>query len=58
MRLTPELRQLIVKRVPAEDPHAAAVAGGMIDLKRYAALILAEGLTSTEEVTSVIAMGD
>jgi hypothetical protein len=30
----------------------------MIDVKRYAALVLAEGLTSTEEVTSVIAMGD
>jgi len=58
MRLTPELRQLIVKRVPAEDLHAAAVAAGMIDLKRYAALMLAEGLTSIEEVTSVIAMGD
>jgi type II secretory ATPase GspE/PulE/Tfp pilus assembly ATPase PilB-like protein len=43
MRLTPELRQLIVKSVPAEELHAAAVAGGMIDLRRYASLVLAEG---------------
>jgi type II secretory ATPase GspE/PulE/Tfp pilus assembly ATPase PilB-like protein len=58
MRLNSELRQLIVKGIPAEELHAAAVAGSMIDVKRYAALVLAEGLTSTEEVTSVIAMGD
>jgi type IV pilus assembly protein PilB len=58
MRLTSDLRQLIVKGVPAEELHAAAVAGGMIDLKRYAARVLAEGLTSIEEVTSVIAIGD
>jgi len=58
MRLNSVLRQLIVKGIPAEELHAAAVAGGMIDVKRYAALVLAEGLTSTEEVTSVIAMGD
>jgi hypothetical protein len=30
----------------------------MIDLKAYAALMLAEGLTSTEEVTSVVSMAD
>jgi type IV pilus assembly protein PilB len=58
MRITPPLRALIVKGVPAEDVHAAAVAGGMIDLKRYAALVLADGLTSIEEVTSVVSMQD
>jgi type IV pilus assembly protein PilB len=58
MRLTPGLRQLVAKGVPADDLHAAAVAAGMIDLKRYAAIVLAEGLTSTGEVTSVISLGD
>ena len=58
MRITPPLRAMIAKGVPAEDVHAAAVAAGMIDLKRYAALVLAEGLTSIEEVTSVVSMQD
>ena len=30
----------------------------MIDLKRYAALLLTQGLTTIEEVTSVVSMGD
>ena len=58
MRMTPALRQLVARGTPAEDLHAAAVAGGMIDLKAYAALMLAEGQTSIEEVTSVVAMQD
>jgi type IV pilus assembly protein PilB len=58
MRMTPALRQLVARGVPAEELHAAAVAAGMVDLKAYAALLLAQGLTSTEEVTSVVSMGD
>jgi type IV pilus assembly protein PilB len=58
MRLTPSLRQLIAKGSSAEDIHAAALAQGLIDLKGYAALLLAEGLTSIEEVTSVVSMQD
>ena len=58
MRLTPALRQLVAKGASAEEIHAAAVAGGMIDLKGYAALMLALGYTSIEEVTSVVSMAD
>jgi type IV pilus assembly protein PilB len=58
MRLTPALRQLISKGAPAEELHAAAVAGGMVDLKAYAVRLLVQGLTSTDEVTSVVSMGD
>jgi type IV pilus assembly protein PilB len=58
MRMTPSLRQLVAKGTPAEEIHAAAVAGGMIDLKAYAALLLSKGLTTTEEVTSVVSMQD
>ncbi len=58
MRMTPALRQLVAKRSSAEEIHAAAVAGGMIDLRAYSALMLAEGLTSTEEVASVVSMQD
>ena len=58
MRMTPALRQLIARGSSAEDIHAAAVENGMLDLRRYAALMLEQGLTSTEEVTSVVSMGD
>jgi type IV pilus assembly protein PilB len=58
MRMTPALRQLVAKGSSAEEIHAAALAGGMIDLKGYAALMLALGYTSIEEVTSVVSMGD
>ncbi len=58
MRMTPPLRQLVAKGSSAEDIHAAALAHGLIDLKGYAALMLAEGLTSIEEVTSVVSMQD
>ena len=40
----------------SEDIHAAAVEEGMIDLKRYSAWLLTEGLTSVEEVTSVVSV--
>jgi type IV pilus assembly protein PilB len=58
MRMTPALRQLVSKGAPAEELHAAAVAGGMVDLKAYAVRLLVQGLTSTDEVTSVVSMGD
>src|SRR3954464_3751904 len=46
MRMTPALRELVARGVSAEDLHAAARAAGMIDLKAYAALMLAAGQTS------------
>ena len=58
MRMTPALRQVVARAAAAEELHAAAVAGGMVDLRAYAALMLAEGQTSIEEVTSVVAMQD
>src|SRR5262249_23639641 len=58
MRMSPPLRQLVAKGAPAEDIHAAALAGGMIDLKAYSALLLREGQTTTDEVTSVVSVSD
>lgn len=58
MRMTPALRQLVARGAAAEEVHAAAVAAGMVDLKAYAALMLSEGRTTTEEVTSVVAIGE
>jgi type IV pilus assembly protein PilB len=56
MKMNAELRQMVGRGALAEDIHAAALALGMIDLKRYAALLLTEGLTTIEEVTSVVSI--
>jgi type II secretory ATPase GspE/PulE/Tfp pilus assembly ATPase PilB-like protein len=58
MRMSPPLRQLVARGASAEEIHAAAVAGGMIDLKAYSAILLREGQTTTEEVTSVVSVSD
>jgi len=58
MRMTPPLRQLVARGSSAEDIHAAGLSAGMIDLKGYSAILLREGLTTTEEVTSVVSIRD
>ncbi|HVZ20285.1 MAG TPA: GspE/PulE family protein, partial [Vicinamibacterales bacterium] len=57
LRMTPALRAMVASQATADDLHAAAMADGMIDLKGYASLLLAAGLTTVEEVTSVVAVG-
>ena len=57
MKLTPRLRGMIGTGARAEEIHAVAFDEGMIDLKRYSAKLLAESLTSVEEVTSVVSVG-
>jgi type IV pilus assembly protein PilB len=56
MKINAELRQMVGRGALAEEIHAAAVAGGMIDLKRYAAILLSEGMTTVDEVTSVVSI--
>ena len=56
MKVTPRLRAMIGSGARSEDIHAAALEEGMIDLKRYSAWLLTEGLTSVEEVTSVVSV--
>lgn len=56
MKVTPRLRTMIGSAARSEDIHAAAVEEGMIDLKRYSSWLLTEGLTSVEEVTSVVSV--
>lgn len=58
MRLNAELRQLVGSGARAEQIHAAALARGMIDLRRYAAILLTQGLTTVEEVMSVVSVQD
>jgi type II secretory ATPase GspE/PulE/Tfp pilus assembly ATPase PilB-like protein len=57
-RIAGPLRQMIAHGAPAEEIHAGAIAGGMTDLKAYPARLLAAGLTSVEEVTSVVSIQD
>jgi len=56
MKMNAKLRSLVGAGAHAEDLHAAALEQGMIDLKRYAARLLTAGLTSVEEVTSVVSV--
>jgi type IV pilus assembly protein PilB len=56
MKVTPRLRAMIGTGTRSEEIHAAAIEEGMIDLKRYSAWLLTEGLTSVEEVTSVVSV--
>jgi len=56
MKVTPRIRTMIGTATRSEEIHAAAVEEGMIDLKRYSAWLLTEGLTSVEEVTSVVSV--
>jgi type IV pilus assembly protein PilB len=56
MKMNAELRGMVGRGARAEEIHAAALANGMVDLKRYAAMLLAEGLTTVEAVTSVVSI--
>ena len=56
MKISPRLRAMIGTGARSEEIHGAAVEVGMIDLKRYSAWLLTEGLTSVEEVTSVVSV--
>ena len=58
LRVTPSIRKLIASRSSSEAIHEAAVAEGMVDLRRYAAMLLTEGLTAVEDVTSVVSVRD
>lgn len=56
MRMNARLRAMVGAGAHAEEIHAAAVEQGMIDLKRYAALLLTGGLATVEDVMSVVSV--
>ena len=56
MKMNAELRAMIAKGASTEDIHACAQKNGMIDLKAYAGLLLTQGLTTVEEVMSVVSV--
>ncbi|HJU44147.1 MAG TPA: ATPase, T2SS/T4P/T4SS family [Vicinamibacterales bacterium] len=56
MRMNAQLRSMVGAGARAEEIHAAALEQGMIDLKRYAALLLTQGLATVEDVMSVVSV--
>lgn len=56
MRMNAQLRAMVGAGARAEELHAAAVEQGMIDLKRYATLLLTTGLATVEDVMSVVSV--
>jgi type IV pilus assembly protein PilB len=56
MKVSPRIRTMIGSGTRSEEIHAAAIEEGMVDLKRYSAWLLTEGLTTVEEVTSVVSV--
>ena len=56
MKMNPELRTMVGKGAVSEEIHSAALRHGMLDLKKYAGLLLLNGDTSVEEVLQVVSV--
>ena len=58
MKIGPELRAMVARGALTEEIHTKALELGMLDLKKYSALLLLEGHTSVEEVLQVVSEED
>lgn len=56
MKMNARLRSMVASKSRTEDIHAAALEEGMLDLKKYAGLLLLNGDTSVEEVLQVVSV--
>jgi type IV pilus assembly protein PilB len=56
LKMNSELRQLVARGAITEDIHRLALSEGMLDLKKYSALLLLHGETSVEEVLQVVSV--
>jgi type IV pilus assembly protein PilB len=56
LKMTAELRSMVARNERTEAIHEAAVKNGMLDLKKYAGLLLLNGDTSVEEVLQVVSV--
>ncbi len=56
LKMGPEVRALVAKGARAEEIHEVALKNGMLDLKKYSAWLLTEGLTTVEEVLQVVSV--
>src|SRR5260370_4211204 len=56
MKMNAELRRLVGRNALTEDVHLIVLAQGLLDLKKYSALLLLNGDTSVEEVLQVVSV--
>jgi type IV pilus assembly protein PilB len=56
LKMNAEVRAMVAKAATTEEIHATAIKNGMIDLKAYSCILLTQGLTSVEEVMSVVSV--
>jgi type II secretory ATPase GspE/PulE/Tfp pilus assembly ATPase PilB-like protein len=56
MKMNSELRAMVAKGAVSEEIHNAALRLNMLDLKKYAGLLLLNGDTSVEEVLQVVSV--
>ena len=56
LKMNAEVRAMVAKAATTEEIHATALKNGMIDLKAYSCILLTQGLTSVEEVMSVVSV--
>ncbi len=56
MKMNAELRSMVAKGAVTDELHSAALRMGMLDLKKYAGLLLLNGDTSVEEVLQVVSV--
>ena len=56
LKMNAELRNMVAKRAITEDIHRRALELGMLDLKRYAGLLLLNGDTNVDEVLQVVSV--
>ncbi len=56
--MTDELKQAVARGAKSEEIRTLAIEGGMKTLKDYAMILMAEGLTSVDEVLSNLVVGN
>jgi type IV pilus assembly protein PilB len=57
MIMNDELKRAVARGAKTDEVRALAIAGGMKTLKEYAMILMAEGLTSVDEVLSNLVVG-
>jgi len=58
MKLNAAIRRMISTEGSTEELHECAVKNGMIDLKKYAGILLVEGMTNAHEVLQVVSVAE
>ena len=54
LRMTPNLRHLVINRAPTDEIREAACQDGMLTLKDYGIMLIEEGSTTVDEVLQCV----